>query len=75
MPYVILNDTFHMMVYLCFFGDIQVGIFFSSELFFYLLPFLKYEQFHVCFSSDWVTRCGLTLADGDDILISSIYFL
>ena len=27
MPYVILNDKFHMMVYLCFFGDIHVGIF------------------------------------------------
>ena len=27
MPYVILNDTFHMIVYLCFFGDIHVGIF------------------------------------------------
>ena len=27
MPYVTVNHTFHMMVYLCFFEDIHVGIF------------------------------------------------
>ena len=27
MPYVIVNHTFHMMAYLCFFEDIHVGIF------------------------------------------------